>query len=533
MESWKRYPRMQQMVQALRWPSHLPAFGPRPVLPHGLGRSLADSRRPAVSRRTLTVAVGLALLGAVFTARNARLPILRNSLVYARMVESLQLQHLALWQVCSDPSQAHAQGCGFSVLALPFARLAGLNVGLNLASWVATALFIAAMIAFFRRFNGSFDLREEDVPLELVVACFNPLILTQFWSAHADSAFAALFLMSFVLLDRLLKDEVLNETGAVIAYTLTVMLAVFTRPAGLILCPLHLLYVFWHRQQLLARARHRPRRFLLLVASVAVLAAWVGLGKLGHNPLLNLNKGEYQVPVAYLSSVNGLIALVALTFGVLLVVTLPKLRVTQENAPLLLMLAGYVHVVMVFHASIDNLRYFVPVVPFMVLFIVRAIRAVDRKWLVAVSLAAYAVTNGATILSFNDVAANRLFNRLAPRRINWGEFGHFDNLRLGTQVRMKEALDRLNAELPAGASLYYVTAYYDGVADGIYQHAGLLRPDIRIQYAKSLEELGPLPDDAWIFLPERISRHPDDPPGRSLEWLVRGSGQCRACAHQR
>jgi len=50
----------------------------------------------------------------------------------------------------------------------------------------------------------------------------------------------------------------------------------------------------------------------------------------GNNPpLLNLNKGEYQVPVAYLSSVNGLIALVALTFGVLLVVTLPKLRVTR------------------------------------------------------------------------------------------------------------------------------------------------------------------------------------------------------------
>jgi hypothetical protein len=475
------------------------------------------------SRRTLIVALALVLLGAVFTAKNARLPILRNSLVYAHTVESLELHHLALWQVCSHPSEVHAQGCGFSVLALPFARVAGLNVGLKLASWMGTALLIAAMIAFFRRFNGSFGLRDDDVPLELVVACFNPLLLAQFWSAHADSAFAALFLVSFVLLDRLLKDEVLNEAGTAIAYTLAVMLAVFIRPAGLILCPLHLLYAFWHRQQLVAIARRRPSRLVLLVASTVVVAAWVGLGKLGHNPLLNLNKGEYQVPVAYLSSVNGMVVLVALTFGVLLVSTVPKLAVTRESAALLVMLVAYVHILMVFHASVFNLRYFVPVVPFMALFVVRALRAVHRKWMVAASLAAFAVTNGAMILAFNDIAANRIFAQVAPRAINWGEFGHFDNLRIGTHVRMQEALDRLNAELPAGATLYYVTAYYEGVADGIYQGAGLLRPDIRIRYARTLGELGTVPDDAWIFLPEKISRHPADPPGRSSEWLVHGS----------
>src|SRR5439155_853914 len=133
--------------------------------------------------------------------------------------------------------------------------------------------------------------------------------------------------------------------------------------------------------------------------------------------------------------VGAMIALVGLTFGVLLVVTLPKLGVTREKAARLVMLACYVHIVMVFHASIDNLRYFVPVVPFMALFGVRVLRAIHGKWL----------------------------------------------------------------------------------------FAGLLRPDIRIHYARSLEDLGPVPHDAWIFCPERISRHPGDPPGRSSEWLVHGS----------
>src|SRR5207302_3507085 len=208
----------------------------------------------------------------------------------------------------SDPSQVHAQGCGFSLLAVPFAHVAGLNVGLKLASWLATAFWIFAMISFFRGFVHSFRLREEDVPLALVVACFNPLVVTQFWSAHADSAFAAFFLLSFVYLDRLLKDYTLNEGRTAIGYTLAVVLAVFSRPAGLVLYPLHLIYVLWHRERLFAIVRNHRRRFLLLGASAAILGLWVGLGKLGRNPLVNWNQGEYQVPVAYLSSIAGIAA---------------------------------------------------------------------------------------------------------------------------------------------------------------------------------------------------------------------------------
>lgn len=474
----------------------------------------------ALKRRTFAVALCIVLLGGAFTAMNANLPILRNSLVYARAVENLELHHLAVWQVCSDPVQVHAQGCGFSVLAVPFARLAGLNAGLKLASWMTTAFLIAAMIAFFRRFNGAFGLREEDIPLELVVTCFNPLMMTQFWSAHSDPAFAALFLVSFVLLDRLLKDDELNESWTAVAYTLSVMLAVFVRPAGLILYPLQALYVFCHRREVFALAGRRPGRFRLLVASAAVLAVWVVLGKLGHNPLVNINKGEFHVPVPYLSSVGGLVALLAICFGVLLLVAAPYLSVDRESAPLLLMLAAYVHVFMVFHGSSYNMRYYLPVFPLIALFVVRALRAVPARRLVAASLVVFAVTNGATIVAYDSVAANRLFARVAPKKLNGGQLGYFDNLRLSAQVRMKEALDRLDAELPPGATLNYVTAYYEGAADGIYQASGLLRPDLRIRYARHLDELGPVPGDAWTFFPDRLVTPSAD---GSSQWLVHGS----------
>lgn len=471
-------------------------------------------------RRTFVVAVVLVALGVAFTGMNANLPILRNSLVYARTVENLERHHLALSQVCSDPSQVHSQGCGFSLLAVPFARIAGLNVGLKLASCFATALLVASMIAFFRRFNPRFGLSERDVALELVVACFNPILMSQFWSAHADSAFAALFLLSFVLLDRLLLDDTLHERRTAFAYTLTVMLAVFTRPAGLVLYPLHAAYVLWHRQQVLDRVRSNPGRLVLLATSAVVLAAWVGLGKLGHNPLLNLNKGEYQIPVAYLSSVAEVVALIVLSFGVLLLVTLPRLRVAMASAPLLIVLAGYVHILMVFHASVLNLRYYVPVIPFMALFVVQALRAVRHQRMAGAFLVVFAVTNGAMVLAFDQTAASRVFARFAPHQINWGEFGHFDNLRIATQVRTQEALDRINAELPPGARLYYVSAYYDGVDDGIYQNSGLIRRDIHVLHAKTLAELGPLPEDAWVFFPDKITRHPGDPEGPPAEWLI-------------
>jgi hypothetical protein len=487
--------------------------------------SSSDSETSWLQRRTYIVAFCFVLVGAAFTAMNAKLPVLRNSLVYARTVENLELHHLALWQVCGDPAQVHAQGCGFSLFAVPFVRLAGLNVGLTLASWMATALLIAAMIAFFRRFNGAFGLNEKDVPLELVVACFNPLVMTQFWSAHSDSAFAALFLLSFVFLDRLLKDEALNDAWSAVAYTLSVMLAVFVRPAGLILYPLQALYVLWYRREVFALVRRRPRRFYLLAASAAALALWVGLGKLGHNPLVNLNKGEFNLPVHYLSSLGGMAALLAIVFGVLLVVAAPRLSVSWESAPLLLMLAGYVHVFMVYHGSAYNMRYYLPVLPMMALFVVRALRAVRWKSLLTAGLATFAVTNAAAILVYDSAAANRLFARVASQKINGGQLGYFDNLRLSSHLRMKEPLDRINAELPPGASLNYVTSYYEGAADGLYQASGMLRPDIRIRYAKNVSDLGPVTSDAWTFFPERIVMRPS---AGSSEWLVHGS---RALSH--
>jgi len=54
--------------------------------------------------------------------------------------------------------------------------------------------------------------------------------------------------------------------------------------------------------------------------------------------------------------------------------------------------------------------------------------------------------------------------------------GHFDNLRIATQVRMRRSRD-----------------------------------------------LEPLPDGAWVFLPERISRHPADPPDAPTPVLLHGS----------
>src|SRR5256885_9978669 len=146
---------MLDQIQALRWFCDRRAFDQSTT---DAGNEMPASRRSnsRMVRPSVIVALALVLLGVLFTAKDVRLPILRNSLVYARTVQNLELHHLALWQVCGDPSQVHAQGCGFSVFAIPFVRLAGLNVGLTLASWMTTALLIAAMIAFFRRFNGAF-----------------------------------------------------------------------------------------------------------------------------------------------------------------------------------------------------------------------------------------------------------------------------------------------------------------------------------------------------------------------------------------
>jgi len=271
-------------------------------------------------------------------------------------------------------------------------------------------------------------------------------MLAQFWSAHGDSAFAALFLLSFVPAGPAAQGRRPHQAGTAVAYTLTVMLA--SSPAGRA-HPLSASSAVralpprsWSRSQ-----RQDRRRFFLLLASAGSSPPGWGSRKLGHNPLLNINKGDTQVPGRYLSSVAGVVSWSGSSW-LLLVLAVPTSRSPGKACRCSLMLAAYVHVIMV-STPASSFALFRPVVPFMALVVVRG--SARRAQVAPRAAGRVRGHHAATIPRLHDVAAQPIFAQVAPAD-NWGEFGT-STLRLGTQVRMKEALESLNAELPAGATL--------------------------------------------------------------------------------
>src|SRR2546429_4792997 len=198
--------------------------------------------------RSRAVLAGILILGVSFAIANRKLPVVRNALVYAALTSHLRAHHMRFWQVCDAPQLAQDKACGFSVLAAPADALFGSNLSLKLASCLGTVLFVLTCYAFLRRFNPRFGLADDALPLELTVACANPLVFYQFWSAYPDSLFAAGFLACFVLLERILFEPDGNFGRLALIYGALLIVTIWVKHWGLLLFPLHAVYLYWHRE---------------------------------------------------------------------------------------------------------------------------------------------------------------------------------------------------------------------------------------------------------------------------------------------
>ena len=271
-------------------------------------------RRPISDEHLALVAV--IAIGAIATWLNQDLPIVRNALLYAQIHKHVAEHHGRFWEVCSDANLVFDKACGFPVLASPIIALLGANVGLKWASWLGNVAFVLASASCFRRFGPRMQLRQRDTAICILVCGLNPLTHYQFWSAYPDGLSFALFLASFVLLDRLAlggtTDDEEPTSSTVIAYPLTFMFALFIKPWAMVMFPLHAVYLWLVRDRLRVRWATGNRAALLqLLAGFTVAAAFMALGRAGLNPLLNLvsNAGQYDHPVSYLSSAKQFVVI--------------------------------------------------------------------------------------------------------------------------------------------------------------------------------------------------------------------------------
>ena len=464
---------------------------------------------PATPTRDLRrLLVGLVLLGTLVTLANRGLPLVRNSLVYARASENVIAHGYDPRPVVADSSLSYDKPILYAWLSAPFVAWLGNHDGLRLTSFLTTAAYLLALGHFARSFRA--ELAGSGGALLLWLATLGPCVLYQFWSAHPDGGFAALVVLAWSLTHRLVAEPSKPPVRGVLMLGLVVYVAILLKNYGLVLllsCPA---YLVWHRRSL----RADPVRFRKLLASgllvFMALGLLVVLAWTGHNPLSRLEGegggvGQYGAGALGLSSLGTWTQLgLALLLQFQLALALGARREAWTRsllAPLVCFAGPYVLGLMPFPTTFYNMRYFVPLFPLAALVLARGARALSpprRRGL----LLAHGLVATALIATFNWAPAYRFLRPALPTlEVNWigVPLSLLDNLRMPLHLDQAAILANLDEHVPAGATLYLLDVNYYGDAQrGVYEHAGRIRPDITTTYASS-RTFEPPSDDFWVW----------------------------------
>lgn len=462
--------------------------------------------RELIRNRSHLTLTAIVWLGLMFTLANRQFPIVRNSLIYAKITWQLLAHKMRLWEVCSRPDLVLDKACGFPALAAPAVKLLGMNQGLKYISFLGTAAFVLAAYAFFKRVNRYFSLDDRDIPFELAVCCFNPLVIYQFWSAYPDSLFFAGFIASFVILDVMVAAERGYRWLWVAAYFGVVAFSIFIKHWGLLLFPLHAVYIYWHREALSLRVPEGRRRLVAVGAGLLLALAFVGLGRAGLNPLLNLrsNEGQYDAAIVYLRSVEQFVWFLVPSVGLLLLLA-PRIKLRMSDAVFAICAIAYAHLLMVYNGATYNARYYIAILPLIAPYFVRACRTLEHRVTKRGVPAAFLVVNAALVLVFNCAPVHRMVTAGMPA--SWFRaYGYLDSYRMHDHLEIDAALANINAKLPHRARLIYVSSYYGDASHQVYERAGLMRGDLRISYQMDLPKPKAQAEELYLFYPNPGSR---------------------------
>jgi hypothetical protein len=463
------------------------------------------------------VGIALAVLGGALTLANRELPLVRNSLVYARASEHVIEHGFDPRPVVADSRLSYDKPILYPWFSSPLVRAFGNHDGLRLGSWLTTAAYLAALLHFARSFRAV--LPPGGALGVLWLGALGPCVAYQFWSAHPDGWFAALAVLAWSLTQRLRAGELAPVRGA-LALGATLLTAILLKNYGLVLlgsCPLYLL---WHLRELRAD-RDRFRRLGPAAAAVFALAgAFALLAWTGHNPLSRLEGegggvGQYGTGELWLGARGTWVALalaLLLQFQVALACLFRREAWSRELlAPMVCFGLPYVAGLMPFPTTFYNMRYFVPLFALVALPLARGAAALARPlgrglWIAHATL-------GLALIAVFNVAP--VYRRAAPHlpelEVNWigVPLSLLDNLRMPLHLEQAAVLAHLDAEVPAGATLYFLdVSYYRDAQHGVYERAGLIRPDITTRYAASRDfQPGDATFYAWSASPVLALEH--------------------------
>lgn len=446
-------------------------------------------------------------LGTLFTALNLEKPIVRNSLTYARAAENIVDHGYDARPVVADPSLSYDKPIAFAWLVAPLVDRYGTNVALKVGSFLGTLLYLIAVLYFLRAFDP-FQLGRRERAWAVLLVFVNPLVIYQFWSAYPDTLFAALVLFALGTMHTMAIRPERASVARIVTLAALILLSIHVKYYGAILLVMCGVYGLWHVRGLLKKADRPWFRLGLFTACFVAVGGAVLLARWGHNPILSLSGrgggvdsyGEGSLRASAKGAAVSAALCLLLNFNIGLLFALSLRNFSRRFLPMVICGAGiYLLGLAPFPGTTYNMRYFTPLFPILAMAMVHGARSWNpslRRGLAGVSLG----VGAALVVVFNVADVHRHVERWIPRIDLGGRISLLDNLRMDVHRSREALLDLIDAEVPAGSTLYMVDmTYYGDSRHGVYERSGLIRSDIKTVYLASNVEL-PQPDSAYFVL---------------------------------
>ncbi|MFT7300685.1 MAG: cytochrome c oxidase cbb3-type subunit 3 [Porticoccus sp.] len=490
-----------------------------------------DSAKSTTATPLVTYCVlGLLLfIGLLVTLINIDLPIVRISYFYGSAVEALFEHNFNPLPVIANENLSYGRPLFFSLVAAPFAAFFGLNASLMLASYLGTAFFVITAYFFFKRMNRRLGIYQKLIPIELLLLFLNPLMIYQFWSAYPDTMLAGQVLLAYILTERIVHEPDRDPRFAIVALGFVIYAAITTKLFGAILGLAVPIYVLMNIRDFLQVSPYRWSRLIWMTSTFAVLGLLMLLAFLGENPTLDfVTDGSRAYSTGFKELSNGFgfpnmeqvtSTLTAFLVGLVLCVNITLLflltrftRFTKNALPsdpafkcvyllglipvrhLLLrrtprnwspaVFAGiYVLGMVPFGEYLAyNVRYFIPIFPFIVVAIAYGYQRTEPSQLRRGVLIICLIGNGLLTINYN---VRQVYNAVdlnlsleAPDTTT--EFW-LDNLRMDEHLIVAKQIEQVNQQVPQNGEIYWHADYYGTSSYGVIEKLGF-RPDITFHY---------------------------------------------------
>jgi hypothetical protein len=471
---------------------------------------------PFKPRDPRLVLLALLVLGLILLAVNCDLPFIRHSMVYIKAVSKVLRGDVSLGALVEEPNAvAYEKPLGVILSLLPLVAVFGYRAGALVHSYVTSALFALAAFAVLGRLSRRLGIPRERHGALLAVTFFNPVAIYQFWAVGPDALFSAAFLASFAALDRVIElfappspEDV--PAGRPLArwlwfglYLLSAYATVAIKFYGVVALPLHVIYA----AAFAPRALRSARVLAQLAVPVALLLACVaiypgrqiaGTGDFAHYVAmatgLGADGGERSAGdeggrlAAFSGNVSMVVVSLLLSLNALVVCLARRYR--RLEWPILAIVGLFVLGLMFHGATYYNLRFLLPISPFVAALVVGARRFSNRRL-----VGAFLAVSTALVLVFN--VQNPLALALAPREQRKDELSVgralkvLDNLRLGARMRMKLMFEIGEKKMQPGPPLVLVTSYYQDAYHETFELTGATARSRRISYFKTCREVVP------------------------------------------